>query len=83
MTLASGKLIATAVQNLNQQLLASIGVFIWAMLCYYVFWWFIPNFLLTLYFYFNVYVILPVGVIGTLLVPVLISALLSERMKSM
>jgi hypothetical protein len=34
----------------------------WALLSYYVFfWWIIPNFLLTLWFYLNVYVLLPIS----------------------
>jgi hypothetical protein len=33
----------------------------WAVLSYYVLWWIIPNFLLTMWFYLNVYVFLPIG----------------------
>jgi hypothetical protein len=33
----------------------------WALLNYYVLWWIIPNFLLTMWFYLNVYVLLPIG----------------------
>jgi len=83
MILASGQFIVTAVKTLNQQLLASGFVFVWATMCYYVFWWFIPNFLLTLIFYFNIYFLVPVSVIGTLLLPFLISAAFAERMKIM
>ena len=33
----------------------------WAVLSYYVLWWIISNFLLTMWFYLNVYVFLPIG----------------------
>jgi hypothetical protein len=33
----------------------------YALLNYYVLWWIIPNFLLTMWFYLNVYVLLPIG----------------------
>ena len=51
-------------------MLLEVGVFTFANTGYYVFYWFCPYFVLTFFFYINLYVIAPLIVVGTLFLSV-------------
>merc|ERR1712139_583232 len=56
--------------NLTAKMLVEVGSFTFAIVGYYVFYWFIPQFLLTIGFYFNIYIICPLVAVGAVILSV-------------
>ena len=56
--------------NLKAKMLLEVGLYQFANIGYYVFYWFCPYFVLTFFFYINLYVIAPLIVVGTLFLSV-------------
>jgi len=61
---ATGRGMQGVFQTLYQQFTLALYLFCWALLAYYVLWWIIPLFVNTIIFFFVIYVVYPVMVIG-------------------
>jgi hypothetical protein len=59
---------------MKQQLAGFTFAVVMATLSYYIFWWITPLFVTTIIFYFQVYVIMPLAVLGGALLPFIVAA---------
>jgi len=73
--------VGSFIKNLQSRVLVEICVLFWALLNYYIFWWFIPNFLLDIWFGFSIYVVTPILVIFACAAPIFVFLAANDKSK--